>query len=270
MDDPQQPAGLFDLELTGLDGAPLDGEALRGRAVLVVNVASKCGLTPAVRRRSSELQQALRATAASRSSASPATSSAARSRAAPEEIAEFCSTTYGTTFPMTEKLDVNGRAPPPAVRAPDRDARRRRRAGEVEWNFEKFLVSPAGEVVARFRPSVDPRRPGAHRGDRGPAAVTSERLTRPSAGRARRRRRRRSRWPRADRHPDRHRAARALGPDRVRRGLGRALAEAAPPRGRRGRGDPRRRRRAAEGGRAEAQPARWRAITTRWISFVPS
>jgi glutathione peroxidase len=74
----------------------------------------------------------------------------------PEEIQEFCSATYGTTFPMTGKLEVNGRRRHPLyawlTATPDADGR----AGEVEWNFEKFLVTPAGEVTARFRPPVEP------------------------------------------------------------------------------------------------------------------
>lgn len=73
-----------------------------------------------------------------------------------EEIAEFCSATYGTTFPLTEKLDVNGQNRHPLFEwltaAPDADGQ----AGEVQWNFEKFLISPAGEIVARFRPTVEP------------------------------------------------------------------------------------------------------------------
>lgn len=74
----------------------------------------------------------------------------------PEEIQEFCSTTYGTTFPLTEKLDVNGQDRHPLYQwltaATDSDGE----AGEVQWNFEKFLISPAGEIVARFRPGVEP------------------------------------------------------------------------------------------------------------------
>jgi glutathione peroxidase len=76
-----------------------------------------------------------------------------------EEIAEFCSATYGVTFPMTEKLEVNGPGAHPLFQrltaAPDPKGQ----AGEVQWNFEKFLVSPAGEVVGRFRPKTLPDAP---------------------------------------------------------------------------------------------------------------
>jgi glutathione peroxidase len=144
-------------QLTGLDGAPLDAEALRGRAVLVVNVASRCGLTPqyeALER----LQQRYGGSGFSVLGV-PCNQFAGQEPGTADEIATFCSTTYGTTFPMTEKLDVNGRRCDPLYAwltgAPDAEGR----AGEVEWNFEKFLVAPGGEVVARFRPTVEPEAP---------------------------------------------------------------------------------------------------------------
>ena len=147
----------FDLELTALDGTPLDRDALRGHAVLVVNVASKCGLTPQYA--SLEELHKQYAPAGFAVLGVPCNQFGGQEPGSPGEIAEFCSTTYGATFPMTEKLDVNGQRAHPLYRrltaVPDADGR----AGEVEWNFEKFLVSPAGEVVARFRPTVDPHAP---------------------------------------------------------------------------------------------------------------
>jgi glutathione peroxidase len=125
-----------------------------GKAVLVVNVASKCGLTPQYegleRLQQRYGQQGFTVLGV------PCNQFAGQEPGTPEEIQTFCSATYGTSFPITEKLDVNGRRRHPlyerltAVR--DADGR----AGEVEWNFEKFLVSPAGEIVARFRPQTDP------------------------------------------------------------------------------------------------------------------
>jgi glutathione peroxidase len=73
-----------------------------------------------------------------------------------EEIATFCSTTYGVTFPLTEKLDVNGSARHPLYDQLTSTADAAGEAGDIQWNFEKFLVSPAGEVVGRFRPTVSP------------------------------------------------------------------------------------------------------------------
>jgi glutathione peroxidase len=145
----------LDLELTALDGTQLDLEPLRHQAVLVVNVASRCGLTPQY----AGLEQLHERYSAAGFSVLgvPCNQFGGQEPGTAEEIATFCSTTYGTTFPMTEKLDVNGAGRHPLydrlTRAPDGDGE----AGDVLWNFEKFLVSPAGEIVARFRPQTDPQ-----------------------------------------------------------------------------------------------------------------
>jgi len=152
-----QHTGPFDLALTALDGTPLDLDELRGRAVLVVNVASRCGLTPQYAALE-ELHRRYRAAGLTVLGV-PCNQFAGQEPGTAEEIATFCSSTYGTTFPMTEKLEVNGRRRHPLYRrlteVPDAEGR----AGEIEWNFEKFLVSPAGDVVARFRPEVEPDSP---------------------------------------------------------------------------------------------------------------
>ncbi len=145
---------FFDLGLGGLDGAPLDLDGLRARAVLIVNVASRCGLAPQY----AGLERLQRRYAARGFSVLgvPCNQFANQEPDGADDIRAFCSTTYGPTFPMTEKLEVNGRRRHPLyhqlVDTPDGDGR----AGDVEWNFEKFLVSPAGEVRARFRPPVEP------------------------------------------------------------------------------------------------------------------
>jgi glutathione peroxidase len=140
--------------LTTIDGQPLDSALLDNRAVLVVNVASKCGLTPQYAGLE-QLQQRYGSEAFTVLGV-PCNQFAGQEPDTPEEIQTFCSTTYGTTFPMTAKLEVNGHRRHPLYEwltsTPDADGR----AGEVDWNFEKFLVSPAGEVVARFRPPVEP------------------------------------------------------------------------------------------------------------------
>ena len=141
-------------DLMSLSGEPLDGTLLEGKTVLIVNVASQCGLTPQYeglerlqQRYGSEQFTVLGV---------PCNQFAGQEPGTPEEIQAFCSTTYGTTFPMTAKIDVNGRGRHPLYEwltsAPDADGA----AGEVEWNFEKFLISPAGEIVARFRPQTAP------------------------------------------------------------------------------------------------------------------
>jgi glutathione peroxidase len=140
--------------LTGIDGRRIDPGVLDGKAVLVVNVASKCGLTPQYE--GLERLQERYATAGFTVLGVPCNQFAGQEPGTPEEIQQFCSTTYGASFPLTEKIEVNGRRRHPLYEqltaAPDADGR----AGEVEWNFEKFLISPAGEIVARFRPQVEP------------------------------------------------------------------------------------------------------------------
>jgi glutathione peroxidase len=73
-----------------------------------------------------------------------------------EEIAEFCSTTYGVTFPMTSKVDVNGEQRHPLYDVLTETTDAKGEAGDITWNFEKFLVAPDGKVVGRFRPQIEP------------------------------------------------------------------------------------------------------------------
>ena len=144
----------MDFDLTLIDGTPLDRNALNGRAVLVVNVASRCGLAPQYE--GLERLQQRYGDAGLTVLGAPCNQFAGQEPGTPEEIQQFCSATYGTTFPLTAKLDVNGRGRHPMYQwltaTPDEDGS----AGEVQWNFEKFLISPDGEVVARFRPTVEP------------------------------------------------------------------------------------------------------------------
>ena len=155
--------------LTGIDGRRIDPAVLDGNAVLVVNVASKCGLTPQYEGLE-RLQERYRA-AGFTVLGVPCNQFAGQEPGTPEEIQQFCSTTYGASFPLTEKLEVNGRHRHPLYErltaVPDADGR----AGEVEWNFEKFLISPAGEIVARFRPRVEPEDDQVTR-DRARASLT--------------------------------------------------------------------------------------------------
>ena len=145
---------IFEHQIASLDGEPLDLDGLRGKAVLIVNVASKCGLTPQY----SGLEQ-LQRTYADRGFTVlgvPCNQFGGQEPGTPEEISTFCSSTYGVTFPITEKVDVNGQRQHPLYEeltaVPDASGR----AGEIEWNFEKFLVSPEGKVIVRFRPPVAP------------------------------------------------------------------------------------------------------------------
>ena len=149
---------LLDLPLRTLDGQPTTLGALTGgRAALVVNVASKCGLTPQY-----GALEALHEEYAGRGFTVvgiPCNQFGGQEPGTSEQIAEFCSATYGVTFPMTEKVEVNGPGADPLyarlTAIPDASGE----AGAIQWNFEKFLVDGSGQVVGRFRPTTQPDAP---------------------------------------------------------------------------------------------------------------
>lgn len=144
----------MNLELNALDGEPIAPGTLQDKALLIVNVASKCGLTPQYE----GLERLQKRFGPDRFTVLgvPCNQFAGQEPGTPEEIAQFCSATYGATFPLTEKADVNGVHQSPLYQELTAVADADGQAGEVQWNFEKFLVSPAGDVIARFRPTVDP------------------------------------------------------------------------------------------------------------------
>jgi glutathione peroxidase len=137
--------------LSALDGSALPD--LSGKAVLVVNVASKCGLTPQYT--GLEKLQERFGDKGFTVLGVPCNQFGGQEPGSPEEIATFCSATYGVSFPLTEKIDVNGPGQHPVyaelTAVPDVTGA----AGDVQWNFEKFLVAPDG-AVTRFRPRTEP------------------------------------------------------------------------------------------------------------------
>lgn len=143
---------LLDAPIAALDGDALPD--LADKAVLVVNVASKCGLTPQYE--GLERLQERFAGKGFTVLGVPCNQFGGQEPGTAGEIATFCSTTYGVTFPLTEKVDVNGpgRHALYAELTATEDASGD--AGDIQWNFEKFLVAPGGKVVARFRPRTDP------------------------------------------------------------------------------------------------------------------
>ncbi|MFF5565275.1 glutathione peroxidase [Streptomyces sp. NPDC012623] len=148
---------LYDIPLRTLTGEPTSLAAYAGKAVLIVNVASKCGLTPQY----AGLER-LQQTYADRGFTVlgvPSNQFAGQEPGSAEEIRTFCSTTYGVSFPLLEKTDVNGEDRHPLYAELTRAADAEGAAGEVQWNFEKFLLSPEGEVVARIRPRTEPEAP---------------------------------------------------------------------------------------------------------------
>ena len=149
---------LLDQSLARLDGTPATlGELTGGRPALVVNVASKCGLTPQYTALE-ELHERYTGRGFTVVGV-PCNQFGGQEPGTAEEISEFCSATYGVTFPMSEKVEVNGPGRHPVydelVRAADQEGR----SGDVQWNFEKFLVDGSGTVVARFDPTVVPDDP---------------------------------------------------------------------------------------------------------------
>src|SRR6266545_6535825 len=145
---------VFDVKIESLPGGSADLGQYHGSAVLVVNVASRCGLTPQY-----EGLERLHMRYAGRGFTVlgvPCNQFHGQEPGTADEIAEFCSTTYGVTFPMTEKVEVNGGGRHPLygrlVDTPDAEGH----TGDIRWNFEKFLVAPGGAVAARFAPQTQP------------------------------------------------------------------------------------------------------------------
>jgi glutathione peroxidase len=148
---------IYDPAVRTLGGDPASVGDFSGQTLLVVNVASKCGLTPQY-----EGLERLQKTYGDKGFTVlgfPCNQFGGQEPGTADEIATFCSTTYGVTFPMFEKIDVNGEGRHPIyeelVTFPDAEGE----AGDIQWNFEKFLVSPTGEIAHRFRPMVDPEAP---------------------------------------------------------------------------------------------------------------
>ena len=145
---------LYDIPIHTLSGDPSSLAPYQGKALLLVNVASKCGLTPQYA--GLETLQKEYGGRGFSVLGFPCNQFLGQEPGTAEEIQSFCSTTYGVTFPLFEKIEVNGEGRHPIYDAltavPDADGE----AGDIKWNFEKFLVSPSGEVVARFRPQTEP------------------------------------------------------------------------------------------------------------------
>jgi len=148
---------LLDTPVNTLSGQPSSLGVLTGKSLLIVNVASKCGLTPQY-----EGLERLQQRYAGRPFSVvgfPCNQFGGQEPGTSAEIQEFCSTTYGVTFPLFEKIEVNGPGRHPVytelTAVPDADGE----TGDIQWNFEKFLVSRDGKILARFRPRTEPEAP---------------------------------------------------------------------------------------------------------------
>src|SRR6201997_4556260 len=148
---------LYDIPIHTLQGSDATLGDYAGKTLLLVNVASKCGLTPQY-----EGLERLQKTYGDRGFSVigfPCNQFMGQEPGTAEEIEQFCSTTYGVTFPMFEKIEVNGPGRHPIydelTAVPDAEGE----AGDIQWNFEKFVLDPSGSVVARFRPRTVPDDP---------------------------------------------------------------------------------------------------------------
>ncbi|MGH9028894.1 MAG: glutathione peroxidase [Acidimicrobiales bacterium] len=146
---------IYDIPISSLDGTPSSLAPYKGKALLLVNVASKCGLTPQY-----EGLETLQKQYEGRGFSVlgfPCNQFGEQEPGSSQEIETFCSTTYGVTFPLFEKIEVNGPGRhniyQELTAVSDADGE----SGDIQWNFEKFLVSPSGEIVARFRPMTEPQ-----------------------------------------------------------------------------------------------------------------
>ncbi len=147
---------IFDPPINTLSGDPASLAPYRGRPVLLVNVASRCGLTPQYE--GLERLQRQYGDQGFSVLGFPCNQFMGQEPGAAEEIAEFCSTTYGVTFPMFEKIEVNGEGRHPIYEELTSVADADGYSGDIRWNFEKFLVDADG-VVQRFAPTVTPEDP---------------------------------------------------------------------------------------------------------------
>ena len=148
---------IYEAEVEALDGSPAELGDYQGKALLIVNVASQCGLTPQYTG-----LQALHEEYADRGFAVlgfPCNQFGAQEPGSSDEIAAFCETNYGVTFPLFSKIEVNGDGRHALYEQLTLSTDDEGEAGDIQWNFEKFLVSADGEVVRRFRPLTAPDDP---------------------------------------------------------------------------------------------------------------
>ena len=148
-------ATIYDFEAETLEGKPAPLSAYRGQVVLIVNTASKCGFT-----RQYEGLEALHRKYRDRGLVVlgfPCNQFGQQEPGDAQEIASFCSLTYGVDFPMMRKIDVNGPAAHPLYAYLKAAKKGVLGTQSVKWNFTKFLVRRDGQVAARFAPTVEPK-----------------------------------------------------------------------------------------------------------------
>ena len=145
---------IYDAPVKTLDGEPASLADYKGKALLIVNVASQCGLTPQY----AGLEELHKKYGEKGFEVLgfPCNQFGAQEPGTADEIKTFCETSYGVSFPLFEKIEVNGDGRHPLYEQLTQKEDAEGKAGDIQWNFEKFLVSPDGDVVERFRPLVTP------------------------------------------------------------------------------------------------------------------
>ena len=148
---------VYDNAIAPLMGSGNALEEVKGKVALVVNVASRCGLTPQY-----EALQAIHGRFADKGFSVlgvPCNQFLGQEPGTAEEIKEFCDTRFNVTFPLTAKVDVNGEHQHPLYKQLNETSDGEGYSGEIRWNFEKFVVDRSGKVVARFHPKTAPDAP---------------------------------------------------------------------------------------------------------------
>lgn len=150
-------SAVYDVPIRTAAGETVTLAPLRDKVILVVNVASRCGLTPQY----ADLQQ-LQTEYGERGFTVvgfPTNQFAGQEPGTDEEIQAFCSATFGVDFPVFSKIEVNGEARHPLYELLTAEPDDEGNAGDIAWNFEKFLIAPGGTVVSRLRPQTKPTDP---------------------------------------------------------------------------------------------------------------
>jgi glutathione peroxidase len=151
------PSAIWDVPIKTLDGKPTTLGSHKGKALLVVNVASQCGLTPQYTQLE-ELQKKYEQQGFT-VVGFPCNQFGGQEPGSAEEIREFCSVNYGVTFPLMEKIEVNGAGRHPIYAELTQIADASGHQGDIRWNFEKFVISADGSQVTRFNPKTKPDDP---------------------------------------------------------------------------------------------------------------
>jgi len=154
-DSGKKPGSVLDFRVNDIDGKPVDLSAFQGKVLLVVNTASQCGLTPQYK----ELESIYEKYKGEGFEilAFPANEFGKQEPGSNEEIKQFCSSKYKVSFPLFSKIVVKGKGIHPLYDFLTSESTNPKFAGEIPWNFTKFLVGRKGEVVARFEPTVKPQ-----------------------------------------------------------------------------------------------------------------